>query len=134
MLFSILMFPSRSPNADNLLLRRKLYPMSQNNIINKIPLSEDCILNISHSQLPHHLFTVVMGPYCLECILPVTQSWSWIYIQQNNLQNAMPMDMLCSHGNCHFRAYCRHTHAGKGIISVGKLKPQNLGTLSEVKQ
>lgn len=72
MVCSILMFPSGSPNADNLLLRRKLYLMFHNKKIKNILLSEDCILNLSHSQLPHHLFRVALGPFCLKWNLPVT--------------------------------------------------------------
>lgn len=129
MVCSILMFPS----ADNLLLRRKLYLMFHNNKIKNIPLSEDSILNLSHPQLPHQLFRVALGTIL---------SGMHFACDLELVLDLYPADQSTE---CHASGYAILTwellfqsllqaHAGKGIICVGKLKPQSIATSPEVQQ
>lgn len=127
MLFSSLIFLNGSPNAGNLLLRRKWYLMSHNTKINKTPLSVKCILKYppftsSSSSFYSWSGTVLSGMNFardLELILDL------------NLYRSIPqaaavlMGMLCLHGKCCFRASHRHVQKRRWF-ALGSWMPRAL--------
>lgn len=115
MLFSSLIFPYGSPNAGNLLLRRKWYPMSQNSKINKTLLLSDKRIpkslpfTTSSSSFYSGTGTILyrMNFVCdIELVLDLNLS-------RQIQQAAVPMGMLCLHGKCWFRDSYKHKQKRK---------------------